>query len=299
MQENAPKLTARQKIFFMKIMKKFLETKKPIHYRELAEELGLSESTAYKILRVLEKKELMESEYILPSEGGKQGRSKIFFRLSQKNIENYLRPLGGYDADGDQIRDFWIRYLKEQNSHNSDVYRDDKLTEYLLNIASKEDENLAPQYKTYQENEEWDDLIKSILFTINNEKTNDPTQTIYMISALFRTTRSSLSLCAEIITVVLITLSSKDNNYDIKSELKKLVDLPASKENIILLLGLSWGFALTNSKLHWLVGDIRRQGIAFIEAINRLSSEQILDLNKYAIDVWNCMYSDESVHKSM
>ncbi len=73
------KLTGRQKDFLDQFLDLYRESNHPLHYAALADSLGVSKPTAYDMLRVLEERGLVVSEYVLP-EGGGPGRSSIVFR---------------------------------------------------------------------------------------------------------------------------------------------------------------------------------------------------------------------------
>jgi DNA-binding Lrp family transcriptional regulator len=77
------KLTGRQKDFLDKFLDLYREADSPLHYAVLAESLGVSKPTAYDMLRVLEERGLVASEYVLPEEGG-PGRSSIVFRPTEE-----------------------------------------------------------------------------------------------------------------------------------------------------------------------------------------------------------------------
>jgi len=72
------KLTKRQDTFIKNLLDLYLDAQEPIHYTVLAERLGVSRFTAYDMLRVLEDKGFVRSEYKL-SEGAKTGRSERVF----------------------------------------------------------------------------------------------------------------------------------------------------------------------------------------------------------------------------
>ncbi len=73
------KLTKRQEAFIMNLLDLYREAQQPIHYTTLAERLGVSRFTAYDMLRVLEDKGFVASEFKLPP-GSRTGRSeRVFF----------------------------------------------------------------------------------------------------------------------------------------------------------------------------------------------------------------------------
>ena len=73
------KITNRQEAFIKNLLDLYREAQEPIHYTVLAERLGVSRFTAYDMLRVLEDKGFVASEYKLPP-GARTGRSeRVFF----------------------------------------------------------------------------------------------------------------------------------------------------------------------------------------------------------------------------
>jgi len=77
------KLTGRQREFLSRFLDLYREAKQPIHYTQLAEKVRVSKLTAYDMLRILEERGLVASEYVLPKGGG-PGRSSIVFHPTEK-----------------------------------------------------------------------------------------------------------------------------------------------------------------------------------------------------------------------
>jgi DNA-binding MarR family transcriptional regulator len=86
-------LTGRQKDFLDKFLDLYREANRSLHYAVLADSLGVSKPTAYDMLRVLEERGLVASEYVLP-EGGGPGRSSIVFRPTEKAAQIMARANG-------------------------------------------------------------------------------------------------------------------------------------------------------------------------------------------------------------
>lgn len=78
------KLTNRQDTFIKNLLELYTEFQEPIHYTVLAERLGVSRFTAYDMLRVLEEKGFVRSEYRLSSDENKTGRSERVFLPTEK-----------------------------------------------------------------------------------------------------------------------------------------------------------------------------------------------------------------------
>lgn len=95
------KLTGRQREFLKRFLDLYGGTKQPIHYAQLAENVGVSKPTAYDMLRLLEERGLVASEYMLSKEGG-PGRSSIVFHPTEKAAK-----VMGQLAGGDWGREEW------------------------------------------------------------------------------------------------------------------------------------------------------------------------------------------------
>jgi len=74
------KLTGRQRAFLSTFLDLYREAQEPLHYTAVAQQLGVSKITAYDMLRLLEKRGLVQSQYVLRGEGQGAGRSSIVFR---------------------------------------------------------------------------------------------------------------------------------------------------------------------------------------------------------------------------
>jgi DNA-binding IclR family transcriptional regulator len=59
------KLTGRQKAFLAKFLELYRQAQKPLHYTDVAAAVGVAKITAYDMLRLLEKRGLVRSEYVL------------------------------------------------------------------------------------------------------------------------------------------------------------------------------------------------------------------------------------------
>ncbi|MCK4388576.1 MAG: hypothetical protein KAW00_07360 [Dehalococcoidia bacterium] len=72
-------LTLRQRVFLKRFIELYQKEGEPIHYSRVARCLGLSNSTAYDMLRLLGQKGLVNSQYLLPKPSSGPGRSSILF----------------------------------------------------------------------------------------------------------------------------------------------------------------------------------------------------------------------------
>ncbi|MCP4360214.1 MAG: hypothetical protein GY796_19585 [Chloroflexi bacterium] len=81
------KLTRRQEEFIKKMLELGQEMDGPIHYSVLAKHLGVSPFTAYDMLRLLEEKGLVTSQYQLPAGKSGPGRAERLFYPTQTALE--------------------------------------------------------------------------------------------------------------------------------------------------------------------------------------------------------------------
>ena len=82
------RLTRRQEEFIKNLIDLSQELDGPIHYSVLAERLGVSPFTAYDMLRLLEEKGMVSSEYHVAEGRSGPGRAeRLFFPLNHRNRE--------------------------------------------------------------------------------------------------------------------------------------------------------------------------------------------------------------------
>ncbi len=128
------KLTLRQRNFLSQVLELYQELRRPFHYSEVAQRLGLSSFTAYDMLRVLEEKGLIRSQYILKKDSG-PGRSSIRFSPTAKAME-FFQGLAGDIAEQEEWNEMKFRILAAlRQERASDSF--DKLLSDLLSQTSK------------------------------------------------------------------------------------------------------------------------------------------------------------------
>ena len=92
--DSTMKLTFRQKAFLAKLLDVYREMREPVHYSVIAERLGVSSSTAYDMLRLLEQKGVVSSEYTTPKATVGPGRSSILFSPTAKATDLFSHLAG-------------------------------------------------------------------------------------------------------------------------------------------------------------------------------------------------------------
>ena len=126
------KLTFRQKAFLSRVLDLYRETQEPLHYSVVAERLGLSNSTAYDMLRLLEQKGMISSEYTIPKATYGPGRSSILFFPTAEAIELFSR-LAGESQEQEEWEDVKARILLSLRQGKASDYQG-LLRELLVRI---------------------------------------------------------------------------------------------------------------------------------------------------------------------
>ncbi len=119
-------LTRRQQQFLSQFLDIFRECGGLIHYADIAERLGIGRVTAYEMLRLLEERGLVQSDFHLPEDKHSPGRAIVLFSPTVK-AEQLVQELVGETPDNED----W----KEIKNHIMEQLRQGKTARYnaLLN----------------------------------------------------------------------------------------------------------------------------------------------------------------------
>ncbi len=117
----AKKLTRRQNQFLSQFLDLYQEIDKPIHYVALAKHLDIGKVTAYEMLRLLEKRGLVKSEFHLSSGDRGPGRSIVLFRPT-KNAIQLINQLSGGTADSEAWELAKVRILLQLHEGKVEGY---------------------------------------------------------------------------------------------------------------------------------------------------------------------------------
>ena len=125
-------LTFRQKAFLSKLLDIYREMQEPVHYSVIARHLGLNNSTAYDMLRLLEQKGMVISQYDTPKETPGPGRSNIRFVPTAEATELFSH-LAGDIREQEEWDDVKARILTNLSQGKADDYQE-VLDELLAKI---------------------------------------------------------------------------------------------------------------------------------------------------------------------
>jgi Mn-dependent DtxR family transcriptional regulator len=151
------KLTGRQKAFLGKFLELYRQAEAPLHYTDVAEAFGVAKITAYDMLRLLEERGLVRSEYVLRGKGQGPGRSTIVSVPTAKAYSLFAEQLGsGWDEtewegvkahilDALQERTDYQNLLEEILTQLSErttplVYAAQMATAFILNLLLVEED---------------------------------------------------------------------------------------------------------------------------------------------------------------
>jgi len=122
------KLTPRQRAFLDKLRDLYRERRGPVHYSTVAERLGVSKFSAYDMLRVLEKKGVAGSEYLLSPQRRGPGRSQVVFFPTSSHVSDEAAET---DEDWLRIKQRLLTRLREAR----DVDYREALTDLLSRLS--------------------------------------------------------------------------------------------------------------------------------------------------------------------
>ncbi len=132
-------LTHRQQEFLKQFLDIYQSLDQPIHYVTVAENLGIGNVTAYEMLRLLEDRGLVRSEYQTKIEQHGPGRSAVLFfptKEANKQLTNLLRENPDI-GDWQEVKERILRQLRD-GKEGADY---DSL---LVNLIARLPENRSP-----------------------------------------------------------------------------------------------------------------------------------------------------------
>jgi len=131
----AKNLTHRQQEFLNHFLDMYQEMEEPIHYTVLADRLGLGKVTAYEMLRLLEERGLVQSEYYLPDQERGPGRSSVLFRPTAE-ASRLLHELNGGSPEDEDWEAVKERILQQLRTGEAAGY-EDLLADLLARIPEQ------------------------------------------------------------------------------------------------------------------------------------------------------------------
>jgi hypothetical protein len=112
-------LTRRQSDVLRKLQEVYRETQSPVHYTDLAQRLGVNRFSAYDILKVLERKGAVGSQYALHTLAGPGRPAVSFFPLAEAARKALSRLSDGLEWG--QVRQRLLSLLSPADNKDADV----------------------------------------------------------------------------------------------------------------------------------------------------------------------------------
>lgn len=132
------KLTNRQQQFLSQFLDIYREMDRPLHYVALAERLKLGNVTVYEMLRLLEERGLVRSEYDIESLSRGPGRPTVLFQPT----EEARRVINQLSGDSVEVEDWQVareKILQKLRDGKADGYE-----ELITDILSRLPERHSP-----------------------------------------------------------------------------------------------------------------------------------------------------------
>lgn len=129
-------LTPRQQQFYAALLELCRSSGQSVHYTAVAEALGVSPFSAYDMLKVLESKGAVASEYVLEPSTSGPGRSAIVFYPRVTSAPGPIRSNRLEEAEWSRVRQGLLRRLAE--------VRDANLPEVLTEMQSRLSDYSSP-----------------------------------------------------------------------------------------------------------------------------------------------------------
>ena len=127
-------ITERQQAFLEQFWELYREVKAPLHYSVVAQKLRVSNISAYDMLRLLKRKGLVASQYLLPKRQSGPGRSTVVFYPTQMAKALLSRPFGeeGEGREWEDLKEKILQGLRKRK----DGY-DEMLDELISRIPDR------------------------------------------------------------------------------------------------------------------------------------------------------------------
>jgi len=116
-------LTLRQRVFLKRFIELCQKEGEPVHYSRVAQCLGLSNSTAYDMLRLLGQKGLVNSKYLLPKPSSGPGRSSILFFPVEVAMNLFSHLAGGLpdQQEWEEVKAYIMESLSQERLLESGI----------------------------------------------------------------------------------------------------------------------------------------------------------------------------------
>ena len=127
-------MTDRQEAFLEQFWELYREVKTPVHYSVVAQKLRMSNISAYDMLRLLKRKGMVASQYLLPKKQRGPGRSTVVFYPTQR-ARSLLTRAGTEEGERREWEDQREKILQSLRKRKNEY--DEMLDELLSRIPDR------------------------------------------------------------------------------------------------------------------------------------------------------------------
>jgi len=290
-------LTFRQKALLAEFIDFFEEEQEPIHYIAVAKRLGLSNATAYEMLRKLEQTGAVERVYALSEDPGKRGRARILFMPGKKTIDvvHQLEKEGPNGKDWNEIKFEIIQRVETGNKIYPEDY--DELQVFLDKVFDQE--NL---HKKLEASEQLEELKDYILTKTQHYKSYKSRKVIKDLIGMLTFENSPVLRCAQIIAVLSISIQDHLSHIpekNMQEYLEVVTEVSGDQEGLGMLVGMFLGAhfsgrtELIDSKYY------RKCAQLYISSLKQLKTDEIATLQRFTHSLWGVLFQNSSDNKKL
>ena len=230
-------LTYRQKSFLKKLVELHREARQPLHYTQVAQRLGIGKSSAFDMLRLLERQGLVTCDYVLPKESPSPGRAQVRFWPTTRA----KKALSMLTSDVDEAGEEWQR-----------------VRDWLFNL-------------------------------LRSAKASKRERVLREIERMIPDARSPLAVCAEVVTMLLLSVKKAQCNLGPQSVLAKVLASPPSKLGMSLSAGLAAGIAHMDEASRQLRDHLDEYMKQYEASLQELSAENVEVLHQYTREIMSIL----------
>jgi energy-coupling factor transport system substrate-specific component len=128
-------MTERQKAFLEQFWELYREARAPVHYSVVAEKLRISNISAYDMLRLLKRKGMVASQYLLPKKQRGPGRSTVVFYPTQRAKALFRRASAAEEGERREWEDLREKILNGLRRRKGEY--DEMLDEIVSRIPDR------------------------------------------------------------------------------------------------------------------------------------------------------------------
>ncbi|MGI2336482.1 MAG: hypothetical protein ACRKGH_07580 [Dehalogenimonas sp.] len=140
-----------------------------------------------------------------------------------------------------------------------------------------------------REQDEWDDIKTRVLTNLSKGVNDDYKDLFDELLARIPEPSSSLVLCAEVITALLLNLKESKRELAQQSYLDSLLKTPATKLRMSVLAGLILGLSFTDHETQRLIGIYQQYVEKYEASLDQLNRDSLVKLHRFTRNVWNIL----------